>query len=600
MKDQLPSTNSQRTLALVGAGYWGKNLARNFHALGALHSICDASRAALEAYGAEYGGVRKTTDVREVLADKSVERVAIAAPAVLHHDLVRAALEAGKDVFVEKPICLDLAEAQSLVELARANQRVLMVGHLLQHHPLVQELHLLLARGELGKLHYITSNRLNLGKIRHEENALWSFAPHDISVILSLAGDQLPESVLCMGGEYLNQNVADTTLTFLRFAGGVRAHVYVSWLNPFKEQKLTVVGSNGIAVFDDTRPWAEKLVLYRQYLTWTNGQIPTPSKAKAEPVVVPEAEPLRAECQHFLTCCQERRAPRTDGEEGIRVLQVLQAAQRSLEHDGQSVTLGSPASQKRPFVERPSTNGLDRTPLRQTADFRQPASIEQQPQPEYYAHPTAVVDSGAEVGRGTKIWHFSHIMKGAKIGERCVLGQNVNVDAGTIIGTNVKVQNNVSIYSGAVIEDDVFLGPSCVLTNVSNPRSQVNRHALYEKTIVRRGATIGANATIVCGVTIGRYAFVGAGAVVTKDVPDYALMVGNPARQKGWMSRHGHILMPIDGEATMRCPESGFRYQKTIDGSLRCLDLNEDASLPANLTKGERGYKHFKAPFARP
>jgi len=212
-----------------------------------------------------------------------------------------------------------------------------MVGHLLQHHPVMQALHLLLARGELGKIQYITSNRLNLGKIRREENALWSFAPHDISVILSLVGSQLPETVRCMGGEYLNHGIADTTLTFLHFAGDIRAHVYVSWLNPFKEQKLTVVGSNGIAVFDDTRPWNEKLLLYRQYLTWTNGQIPTPSKAKAEPVVVPEAEPLRAECQHFLTCCHERRAPLTDGAEGLRVLQVLQAAQQSLERDGEAV-----------------------------------------------------------------------------------------------------------------------------------------------------------------------------------------------------------------------------------------------------------------------
>src|SRR4029077_18361678 len=177
----------------------------------------------------------------------------------------------------------------------------------------------------------------------------------------------------------------------------------------------------------------------------------------------------------------------------------------------------------------------------------------------YFVHESAYADAGAEIGAGTKIWHFSHVMKGAQIGERCVIGQNVNVDGGSIIGNNVKVQNNVSIYAGLVIEDDVFLGPSCVLTNVSNPRSQVNRHSLYEKTVICRGATIGANATIVCGVTIGRYAFVGAGAVVTKDVPDYALMMGNPARQKGWMSRHGHILAKSDDQGMMRCPEGGLR-----------------------------------------
>ena len=210
-------------------------------------------------------------------------------------------------------------------------------------------------------------------------------------------------------------------------------------------------------------------------------------------------------------------------------------------------------------------------------------------------HPTAVVDEGAVIGKGSKIWHFCHIMKGAKIGERCIFGQNVNVDGGATIGNNVKVQNNVSIYTGLEIEDDVFLGPSCVLTNVTNPRSQVNRHSLYEKTLIRRGATIGANATIVCGITIGRYAFVGAGAVVTKDVPDYALVMGNPARRTGWMSRHGHILRPgTDGVLT--CPESGFRYQEIDSDHLRCMDWAEDQPLPPDLSKGVKGYEEFKQP----
>jgi UDP-2-acetamido-3-amino-2,3-dideoxy-glucuronate N-acetyltransferase len=189
-------------------------------------------------------------------------------------------------------------------------------------------------------------------------------------------------------------------------------------------------------------------------------------------------------------------------------------------------------------------------------------------------------------------------MKGAKIGERCVLGQNVNVDGGAVIGNNVKIQNNVSIYTGIVLEDDVFLGPSCVLTNVTNPRAQINRHSLYERTVIRRGATIGANATIVCGVTVGRYAFIGAGAVVTKDVQDYALMVGNPARQKGWMSRHGHMLKASDSKV-MSCPETGFRYMEVEGQGLKCLDLSEETSLPAHLAKGQRSYDDFKFPPSR-
>jgi len=240
------------------------------------------------------------------------------------------------------------------------------------------------------------------------------------------------------------------------------------------------------------------------------------------------------------------------------------------------------------------------------------------PSTDYFAHESAYVDDGAIIGASTKIWHFSHIMKGARIGERCVFGQNVNVDGGVTIGNNVKVQNNVSVYTGTVIEDDVFLGPSCVLTNVTNPRSQVVRHSLYEKTIIRRGATIGANATIVCGVTLGRYCFVAAGSVVTKDIPDYALVMGNPARQKGWMSRHGHQLKNPDKDGIMVCPESGFRYRldpvpptslarhsgpgttpadrrPPISGSeLHCLDLDEEQPLPPELAKGVRSYADFK------
>ena len=220
---------------------------------------------------------------------------------------------------------------------------------------------------------------------------------------------------------------------------------------------------------------------------------------------------------------------------------------------------------------------------------------------DYFVHESAYADDGAVIGAGTKIWHFCHVMKGARIGARCVLGQNVNVDGGTVIGNNVKIQNNVSIYTGTVVEDDVFLGPSCVLTNVTNPRSQVNRHSLYEKTLLRRGCTVGANATLVCGITVGRYAFVAAGAVVVKDVPDYALVMGNPARQHGWMSRHGHRLPSPGPDGIMLCPESGYRYRlepaadlRPPAAVLRCLDLAEEAPLPPEKAVGRSGYDSFK------
>jgi len=207
-------------------------------------------------------------------------------------------------------------------------------------------------------------------------------------------------------------------------------------------------------------------------------------------------------------------------------------------------------------------------------------------------HPTAVVDQPCIIGAGTRVWHFSHICKGAQIGECCSIGQNIFVSGGVVMGDRVKVQNNVSLYDGITIEDDVFLGPSCVLTNITNPRSQVVRKALYEKTLVRRGATIGANATIVCGTQIGLYAFVGAGAVIRSDVPDYAMMLGVPAVQNGWVSRHGHKL-EFDEEGIAICPESKLRYQLE-DGRVCCLDLSEENPLPEELASGKGAYQDYK------
>lgn len=566
-----PTLSFPRDLAVIGAGYWGKNLARNFNALGTLHTICDSNAGALAEFAAGYASVAKQPDFERVLQDSEIRRVAIATPAMSHHRMARACLEAGKDLYVEKPLCVRVSEAEDLVQLAESRGLVLMVGHLLHYHPCVERLRAVLGQGDLGKLCYISSNRLNLGKIRREENSLWSFAPHDISVILSLANNQLPEQVRCVGGAFLHTEVADTTMTTLRFSGGIRAHVYVSWLNPFKEQKLTVVGSEGMMVFDDTKPWAEKLVLYRDYLRWQDGQMPLPNKLTGEWLEAAELEPLREECRHFLERCADRRPPRTDGREGLRVLQVLEAAQTSLEKDGEAIR---PAA----ALSRPEV---------QPGPEPAPAPVA----PHHYIHPTATVDPGAMIGNGTKIWHYSHIQRTAQIGANCVIGQNVNVD-GAVVGNNVKIQNNVSLYSGVKLEDDVFLGPSCVLTNVTNPRSQVSRHGLYEKTLIRRGATIGANATIVCGVTIGRYAFVAAGAVVTRNVPDYALVKGNPARQAAWMSRHGHVLKAAK-DGVFHCPESGLRYQLDHAGTLRCLDLDEEASLPNELARGKKPYREF-------
>jgi len=545
-------------VAVVGVGYWGKNLVRNFHELGALEALCDADPSAEATCRSRYEGVKFESDYTKLLSDPSVDAVALATPAVTHYEMAKAALEAGKDVLVEKPLAIDVKHGEELVKLAEAKGRILMVGHILRYHPAILKLKQLVKDGVLGKINYLYSNRLNIGKIRTEENILWSFAPHDISVILSLL-DEMPARVACQGSAYLNQNVADVTLSHFQFPSGVQAHIFVSWLHPIKEQRLVVVGSEKMAVFDDTAE--NKLVLYPHKVEWKN-RIPTAVKANAEAVALDGSEPLRVECQHFLDCVATRTSPVSNGAEGLRVLRVLDACQRAL-RDGGVALEASPTNGKK--QERP-----------------------------YFVHESAYADEGAEIGAHTKIWHFSHVMKGARIGERCVIGQNVNVDGGTNIGNNVKIQNNVSVYTGAVIEDDVFLGPSCVLTNVTNPRSQVNRHSLYETTHLKRGCTVGANSTIVCGVTVGRYAFVGAGAVVTKNVPDFALVVGNPARQVGWMSRHGHRLESPDSDGIMRCPESAYRYREVEPGVLRCLDLDAEAPLPAELSVGSKSYRQVK------
>ncbi|MEE9610166.1 MAG: Gfo/Idh/MocA family oxidoreductase, partial [Desulfatiglandales bacterium] len=304
-------------LAVVGSGYWGKNLVRNFHELGALAGICDKDPLVLSKIEEMYQGIPVVQDLDHLLDGSllKVDAVVIATPAETHYHLAKRSLLAGKHVLVEKPLALIEGEGQDLVQIAEKNQLTLMVGHVLQYHRAVIKLKELIDSGELGKVQYLYSNRLNIGKIRAEENILWSFAPHDISVILMLLGE-MPESVYATGGSYLQHQIPDTTLTTLDFPRGVKAHIFVSWLHPFKEQKLVVVGDKKMAVFDDVSQ--EKLLLYPHKIEWLQ-RVPVAAKAEAELVQVEMNEPLKAECQHFLECVAERVTPKTDGREGLRV-----------------------------------------------------------------------------------------------------------------------------------------------------------------------------------------------------------------------------------------------------------------------------------------
>ena len=321
------------SVAVIGCGYWGQNLVRNMHQLGALALVCDSTDTGRRTANQVAPGVPLAGDISAALGDP-ITGVMIATPAETHHDLVLQALEAGKDVFCEKPLAVTYEQGLEMHRAARDAGRILMVGHVLEYHPGIERLQELVCSGELGKVRYIYSNRLSLGKIRREENALWSFAPHDIAVILRLVGD-LPFQVVACGGSYIQPNIADVTVTQLLFDNGVRAHIFVSWLHPFKEQRLVVVGSRRMASFDDVN---KKLLVYDQHVEIENGQ-PIPIKGEGREIPFAAEEPLRRECQAFLDAMTSRHPPLTDGPAGLRVLKVLQAAQRSLVMNGEPVNL---------------------------------------------------------------------------------------------------------------------------------------------------------------------------------------------------------------------------------------------------------------------
>ena len=508
-------------VAVIGAGRWGKNLVRNFYELGALAAVVEVLPANQQLVRENFPDVPLFDSLDEAAEAVSFDSVAIATPAATHAELAIAALSRGYHVFVEKPLALSVADARKVLAAARQAGRKLMVGHLLLHHPAVARIKELVDQGVLGRLRTIYSHRLNLGTVRKEENALWSFAPHDISVILHLLGEK-PSRVECSGGEFLQPGIHDTTLTALSFPGGAFAHVYVSWLHPFKEHRLVVVGDKRMVVFEDTRS-QDKLLLYDCGIDFVAGD-PVPRRSEAQPVSYPATEPLKNECGHFLECIDQDREPLTDGQNGLDVLEVLEAAQRRL------------------VPEKPLVH------------------LSTEPERDYFVHETAVVDENVSIGAGTRIWHWTHVQSGAVIGEKCVLGQNVNVGNNVRIGNGCKIQNNVSVYEGVELDDYVFCGPSMVFTNVLDPRAEFPQRgsAFYRPTRVGRSASIGANATIVCGNTIGEYAFIGAGAVVTRDVPPHALMVGNPARRVGTVCRCAKTIWREGREGPDRCPRCGF------------------------------------------
>jgi UDP-2-acetamido-3-amino-2,3-dideoxy-glucuronate N-acetyltransferase len=423
--------------------------------------------------------------------------------------MVTQCLKMGFDVYVEKPLALKYSEGVELVALATQVGKRLMVGHLLQYHPAIVSIKQMIRDDLVGKIRYIKSNRLNLGQIRTGENVLWSFAPHDISVILSLLDGRLPNKVICDGFSAINPPICDSTTTIMHFDNQY-AEICVNWLYPFKEQSLIIVGDRGMITFRDSRTQPELLLYPQPVTTDTDGNAVL---NKADPKRIEfdlEVSPLTAECQHFIECCRDPELKcRTDGQEALRVLAVLEMAQMSLENQGKCVTPDS-------LISISGTL------------------------PPFYVHPTAIVEEGCTLGKGSKVWQWCHLMP-SSVGEDCSFGQCVYVGKGVKIGDHCRIQNNVNIYSGVELESGVFLGPNCTTTNDKNPRAEFTKGGQYVKTLIKRGTTVGAAAVIVCGVTLGEYCMVGAGSVVTKDVPPYALVVGNPAKVIGKVDEKGNI-----------------------------------------------------------
>jgi len=493
-----------KKICVVGAGRWGKNHIKTLHELGCLAGIVEASADVRTEFKEKYPGIKTFTTVKNAIKE-DFDGFTVATPAETHFELAEFIITHKKHVLVEKPLTLKASEARRLKELAEENNVNLMVGHLLLFHPAIRKIKELIKKGKIGKLEYIYSNRLNLGTVRTEENILWSFAPHDISVFQYFIGS-LPVEVISRGGVFLQPHNHDSSMTVLTYPGNIVGHIFVSWLHPFKEHRMVVIGSKGMFSYEDSSD-DKNILFYEKGIDWIQGE---PIKRDGPTEVIPYEKkmPLTEELRYFATHTNGDQVETADAQNGVEVLEILEKATESLLTGVSSI-------------------------------IPNPASV---PNPNIFIHPMAVIDDNVKIGEKTKIWHFSHILSGSRIGENCNIGQNVVIGPDVTIGNNCKVQNNVSIYKGVTLEAGVFCGPSMVFTNVYNPRAEIRKMDEARPTLVKKGATIGANATIVCGTTLGRYSFIGAGAVITKDVPDHALVAGNPAVQKGWVCQCGEKL----------------------------------------------------------
>ena len=547
-----------KKVCVVGAGRWGKNHIKTLHGLDCLAGIVEANVDVRAEFKEKYPDVMIFANIREAVRE-DFDGFTVATPAETHFEIAEFIINHKKHVLVEKPLTLKAKEARRLKEFAEENGVNLMVGHLLLFHPAIRKIKELIENGKIGKLQYIYSNRLNLGTVRIEENILWSFAPHDISIFQYFIGS-LPLEVVSRGGAFLQPHIHDSSMTVLTYPDNIVGHIFVNWLHPFKEHRMVVVGSKGMLSYEDSSD-DKNILFYEKGIDWIQGE---PIKRDGPTEIIPynKTMPLTEELRYFAEHLNSDPVEIANAQNGVEVLEILERASESL------LTGGGRKSEirgcEKPEVrdQRSEIGGQrseDRGRERQMSDIRrQMSEVRGQG---FFVHHSSEIDEGCAIGDGTKIWHFSHILSGSKIGKNCNIGQNVAIGPDVTIGRSCKIQNNVSVYKGVTLEDGIFCGPSMVFTNIYNPRAEIRKMDQVRPTIVKKGATLGANCTIVCGVTIGRYAFIGAGAVVTRNVPDYALVVGNPGKQIGYMCECGEKL-----NDKLKCTVCGKAYQKNMEG----------------------------------
>lgn len=510
-----------KTIALLGAGRWGQRLLDHLHQRQVLHTVWTRNPARYTCLQKAYPGVEWTNDLARLWNHPAIQAVVIATPAPTHPALIEAALQAGKSVLCEKPLAFSADQLRRLIDLAESKGLLLMGGHVLHYHPAVEAIQTLLQEGKLGKLLSYTAERGSLGRFPLAEDALWGLAIHDIALLLHLFEGE-PALAGVHTEAHLQENTAEAVWIHLGYDWGLKAHLHASWIAPERRRRITLVGHEGMLVFSEEGA-TPSLRLYPHRFQWSRGATPVMVPAEGLEVPFSAEEPLAREIDDFLRCLETRTAPRTAAQALLPATRLAEKIHRQL----------FPAAEA--------------------------------PQP-YFVHPTALLDEEVEIGEGTRIWHFSHILRGSRIGKNCVLGQNVVVGPFVRVGNNCKIQNNVSLYYGVELEDGVLCGPSCVFTNDKYPRAFIERRNEFLQTRVRQGATLGANATIMCGVTIGRFAMIGAGAVVTQDVPDHALVLGNPARQMGWVCECGETLEELQPDSLYRCERCDFYYRRTLKG----------------------------------